>query len=212
MTEFWEKSFVEKQEMWGLEPSNTSVIVADFFAEKNLKDILIPGIGYGRNARPFIQNNMEVTGIEISQTAINIARQNGINNKIYHGSVSNMPFENELYDGIASFSLIHLLNEDERKKFINNCYNQLKPGGYMVFTAVSEKSPMYGKGTKLAENYYEMPYGVKLFFYNSKSIEKEFGNYGLIDFVDIDEVNENNSPINVLMIKCQKLADNRKIL
>ncbi len=190
----------------GGKPSNTSVIVANYFDEKNLKDILIPGIGYGRNAKPFIQHNMEVTGIEISQTAINIARENKVNNKIYHGSVLDMPFENKLYDGIASFSLIHLLNEDERKEFIDNCYNQLKPGGYMVFTAVSEKSPMYGKGTKFTENYYEMPYGVKLFFYNSKLIEKQFGDYGLIDFVDIDEVNEDKPPINVLMIKCQKVS------
>ena len=209
MTEFWEKSFVEKQEMWGHEPSNTAVMTADFFMEKNLKDILIPGIGYGRNAKPFVQNDMEVTGIEISQTAIAIARKNGFKNKIYHGSVSNMPFGNELYDGIASFSLIHLLDEEERKKFIRDCYSQLKPGGYMIFTAVSEKAPMYGKGTKLAENYYEMPYGVKLFFYNARSIEKEFGNYGLIDFTDLDEVNENSASINVFMIKCQKSADGR---
>ncbi|WP_099189620.1 class I SAM-dependent methyltransferase [Tepidibacter mesophilus] len=207
MSEFWEKSFAEKQAMWGVEPSSTAIIVADYFAENNLKDILIPGIGYGRNVKPFIDNNMEVTGIEISQTAINIATQNGINNKIYHGSVSDMPFENKLYDGIASFSLIHLLNEDERKKFINDCYNQLKPGGYMIFTSVSEKAPMHGNGTKLAENYYETAYGVKLFFYDSKSIEKEFGNYGLVDFVEIDDIYKDNPdkpPVNFLMIKCRK--------
>lgn len=207
MSEFWEKSFSEKQAMWGFEPSSTAIVVADYFAENNLKDILIPGVGYGRNIKPFVDNNMEVTGIEISQTAINIAIENGINNKIYHGSVSDMPFENKLYDGVASFALIHLLNEDERKKFINDCYNHLKPGGYMIFTAVSEKAPMYGNGTKLAENYYETTYGVKLFFYNSKSIEKEFGNYGLIDFVEIDDIYKDNPdkpPVKFLMIKCRK--------
>lgn len=207
MSEFWETSFAEKQAMWGFEPSSTAIIVADFFAENNLKDILIPGIGYGRNVKPFMHNNMEVTGIEISQTAINIARQNGINNKIYHGSVSDMPFESKLYDGVASFALIHLLNEYERKKFINDCYNHLKPGGYMIFTAVSEKAPMYGNGTKLADNYYETPYGVKLFFYDSKSIEKEFRNYGLVDFVEIDDISKENPdkpPLNFLMIKCRK--------
>lgn len=207
MSDFWEKSFVEKQAMWGFQPSNIAIIVADFFTENNIKDILIPGIGYGRNVKPFIDNNIEVTGIEISQTAINISRQNGIDNKIFHGSVSNMPFENKLYDGVVSFALIHLLNEDERKKFINDCYNHLKPGGYMIFTAVSEKAPMYANGTKLAENYYETTYGVNLFFYNSKSIEKEFGNYGLVDFVEIDEIykeNPNKSSVNFLIIKCRK--------
>jgi SAM-dependent methyltransferase len=207
MSEFWEKSFVEKQAMWGFEPSSTAIIVADYFAKKNLKDILIPGIGYGRNAKPFIDNNMEVTGIEISQTAINIARQNGINNKIYHGSVSDMPFENKYYDGVASFALIHLLNENDRKKFINDCYNHLKPGGYMIFTAVSEKAPMYGSGKKISENYFETTHGVKLFFYNFKSIEKEFGNYGLVDYREIDETYKDNPdkpPVTFLMIRCRK--------
>ncbi|AGF57232.1 SAM-dependent methyltransferase [Clostridium saccharoperbutylacetonicum] len=207
MSEFWERSFAEKQAMWGLEPSSTAIIVSDYFAENNLKDILIPGVGYGRNIKPFIDNNMEVTGIEISRTAINIAKKNGINNKIYHGSVSDMPFENKLYDGVASFALIHLLNEAERKKFINDCYNHLKPGGYMIFTAVSEKTPMYGNGTKLDENYYETTYGVKLFFYNSKSIEKEFENYGLVDFVEVDDMYKDNPdkpPVKFLMIKCRK--------
>lgn len=51
---------------------------------------------------------------------------------MYHGSVNEMPFDNKLYDGIFSHALLHLLNGQEREKFIEDCYNQLKPGGYMV--------------------------------------------------------------------------------
>ena len=43
-----------------------------------------------------------------------------------------MPFDTNLYDGIFSHALLHLLNEQEREKFIKDCYNQLKHGGYMV--------------------------------------------------------------------------------
>jgi hypothetical protein len=32
--EFWEKSFVEKQEMWGFEPSNSTVLTKDFFVQR----------------------------------------------------------------------------------------------------------------------------------------------------------------------------------
>ncbi len=149
MTEFWEKSFTEKQTMWGFKPSKSAIITKDFFVKNNIKDILIPGIGYGRNAKIFIDNNINVTGIEISKTAIDLARQCGININIYHGSVGDMPFEDKLYEGIFSYALIHLLNESERKKFISDCYNQLKQDGYMIFTAVSKKAPMFGKVKKL---------------------------------------------------------------
>ena len=54
MTEFLEASFIEKQTMWGFEPAYSAIIAADYFIERNLKDILLPGIGYGRNAKVFI--------------------------------------------------------------------------------------------------------------------------------------------------------------
>jgi len=140
MTEFWESSFIEKQTMWGFEPSDSVIFTKDFFLEKKIKDILIPGIGYGRNAKVFIENGINVTGIEISKTAIELARKSGLDDiSIYHGSVTDMPFESKLYDGIFCYALIHLLNNHERKKFIKDCYNQLKPNGYMIFTTFQRK-------------------------------------------------------------------------
>jgi SAM-dependent methyltransferase len=208
MTEFWESSFIENQMMWGFEPSDSAIMTKDFFVEKNVKDILIPGIGYGRNAKVFIDNGINVTGIEISKTAINLARQNGLNISIFHGSVNDMPFDDKLYDGIFCYALIHLLNNRERDKFIIDCYNQLKPNGYMIFTTISKEAPMFGKGKQLDKDYFEIMDGVKMFFYDSDSIRQEFGKYGLIEFFEIIEPHKNNEskpPFKFIMIKCQKV-------
>ena len=95
MTEFWEENFIEKQEMWGLEPSRSAVLTKDFFAQEAVKNILIPGIGYGRNAQVFRDNGITVTGIEISKTAIELARKHfGARITIHHGSVTDLPFDN----------------------------------------------------------------------------------------------------------------------
>lgn len=207
MTEFWEESFIEKQTMWGFEPADSAILTKDFFLEKKIKDILIPGIGYGRNAKVFSDNGINVTGIEISKTAIELAKQNGLDFKIHHGSVTDMPFDNKLYDGIFCFALIHLLGEDERQKLIKECYNQLNPNGYMIFTTISKKTPMYGKGEEISKDRFQMPYGVKLFFYDSDSVKEEFGQYGLVEFSEIDEPNKeskNAPPLNFIFIKCKK--------
>ncbi|HGH7181756.1 class I SAM-dependent methyltransferase [Bacillus cereus] len=206
--EFWESSFIEKQTMWGFEPTDSAILTKDFFLEKNVKDILIPGIGYGRNAKVFIDNSINVTGIEISKTAIDLAKQNGLEGiSIHHGSVNNMPFDSKLYDGIFSHALLHLLNKHEREKFIKDCYNQLKPGGYMVFTTVSKKAPMYRKGKELDQDYFEVMEGVKMFFYDPESINQDFNKYGLVQVSEIDEPNKNmvdKPSINFIMITCQK--------
>jgi SAM-dependent methyltransferase len=207
MTEFWESSFIEKQMMWGFEPSDSAILTKNFFLEKKVKDILIPGIGYGRNAKNFYDNGINVTGIEISKTAIDLARQNGLDFKIYHGSVTDMPFDNKLYDGIFCYALIHLLNNRERKKLIKDCYSQLKPNGYMIFTTVSKKAPMFGKGRQLSKDRFEIMKGVKMFFYDSDSVKREFGKYGLIEFSEIDEPSknmENKPPLKFIIIKCKK--------
>ncbi|WP_459502688.1 class I SAM-dependent methyltransferase [Bacillus sp. C1] len=207
MTEFWESSFIENQMMWGFEPSDSAILAKDFFLEKKVKDILIPGIGYGRNAKVFIDNGIDVTGIEISKTAIELARQHELNTRVFHGSVTDMPFDNKLYDGIFCYALIHLLNKREREKFIEDCYNQLKPNGYMIFTTISKEAPMFGKGKQLGKDYFEIMEGIKMFFYDFDSIKQEFGKYGLIEFSGIVEPHknmENKPPFKFIMVKCQK--------
>ncbi|WP_206684022.1 methyltransferase domain-containing protein [Pontibacter beigongshangensis] len=55
---------------------------------------MIPGFGYGRNAKAFTDNVFSVTGIEVSETAISLARKYyGDDVKVYHGSVSAMPLD-----------------------------------------------------------------------------------------------------------------------
>lgn len=197
--EFWETAFNEKREMWGFEPSKSAVLAKDLFVRESVKSILIPGIGYGRNAQIFINNGIAVTGIEISKTAIEMAEKHyGANMTIYHGSVTDMPFDNNKYDGIFCYALIHLLDSSERAKLIHDCYNQLAENGCMVFTVISKEAHTYGQGTLVSKDRYEMFGGVKMFFYDVASIHAEFDSAGLFEIMEITE----NYPF--FLIKCRK--------
>lgn len=185
---FWESSFHEKKEMWGFEPAKSAVWTKDFFVGKSVKNVLIPGIGYGRNAQIFTESGMKVTGIEISKTAIDLARTHyGPDMAIHHGSVTDMPFDNKLYDGIFCYALIHLLNRNERKKLIRDCYHQLSDNGYMVFTVISKEAHTYGQGKLISKDRYELFGGVNMFFYDRESIHAEFGKAGLCEIREIHE-------------------------
>lgn len=199
MTEFWEEAFKDKQEMWGFEPAQSSIAAKDFFVQQNIKNVLIPGIGYGRNARVFVDHGMAVTGIEISQTAIDLAHKHfGSDLTVYKGSVTEMPFDDNLYDGIFCHGLIYLLDRDEREKLIQDCFNQLEENGYMIFTAITKNAQTYGHGTMVSKDRFEMFGGVKIFFYDKKTIYKEFGLFGLLEVIEITE----NYPF--YFIKCKK--------
>ncbi len=199
MAEFWEEAFKDKKEMWGSEPAKSTILTNDFFVEKNIQNILIPGIGYGRNAKIFRDNGIAVTGIEISQTAINLAHEHFGNDLIiHHGSVIEMPFDNKLFDGIFCYGLIYLLDQEERVKLIQDCYNQLSENGYMVFTAITKDAQTFGQGTEISKDRFEMFGGVKIFFYDKETIEEEFGRFGLFEITEVIE----NYPFH--LIKCKK--------
>lgn len=199
MTEFWEKSFIDNQEMWGFEPAKSTVLTNDFFIEQNVKNVLIPGIGYGRNAQIFKDNGMTVTGIEISQTAIDLARKHfGSDLLIHHGSVTEMPFDNNLYDGIYCYALIHLLDKNERIKLIQDCFNQLTENGVMVFTTITKQAQIYGRGSCIAKDQFKISDGLKMFFYDRESIQEEFANAGLFEITEVDDVYP------FYLIKCKK--------
>lgn len=207
MTEYWESRFKEESAMWKFEPSDSAIITMDLFKSKGMNKILIPGFGYGRNAKLFYDNGFEVTGIEISQSAIDLAKLNGLNCKIHHGSVVSMPFDNEQYDGIFCYALIHLLNKNERRKFIVSCYQQLKSQGLMIFTVVSTEASMYGNGRRLSKDRFEIMKGLNVYFYDSESVEKEFADFGLIEFKDIAEPikhMDGQEPLKCKYVVCRK--------
>ncbi|MBK8807499.1 MAG: class I SAM-dependent methyltransferase [Bacteroidales bacterium] len=208
MTEFWESSFRDKQVMWGWEPTPSAIMALELFKKHDLNNILIPGFGYGRNGKIFIDNGLNVTGIEISQTAIDLAKTHfGESLNIHHGSVNDMPFDQEHFDGIFCYALIHLLNQEERENLIKNCYNQLIANGYMLFVAISKKDARYGQGKEIGIDTFQSPIGVTFFFYDADSVEKEFGKFGLVEaeeIVEPENVLANKPSLRFWKILCKK--------
>lgn len=208
MSEFWEKMFQKIGAIWQFESADSAIYVRNLFKENEFLKILIPGVGYGRNAKIFVESGFDVSGIEISETAIRLARENGLNFPIHHDSVTQMPFENSVYDGIYCYALIHLLNQNERRQFLKNCYNQIRQGGIMVFVTVSKNYKMYGNGKLISKDRFRIDNGLSVFFYDSESIEREFSPFGLVEYREIEEPMkhiENEEPMKFWMVVCRKI-------
>jgi len=207
MSEYWESRFEKEGAMWKYEPSESALLALKIFKSKKINKILIPGVGYGRNAKIFYGQGFEITGIEISKSAIAIAKQHSLNFRIHHGSVTNMPFDKEKFDGIFCYSLIHLLNRSERKNFLKSCYLQLKTRGLMIFVVVSKNKDIFGSGKILSKDRYEISKGLKVFFYDEKTIKKEFSVFGMLKYNYIFEpikYMEDQKPIKMIWVLCEK--------
>ncbi|GGK15519.1 methyltransferase [Yeosuana aromativorans] len=209
MPEFWESVYKSNERMWGENPTDNARNVLAFLQKHNIKNLLIPGFGYGRNAKVFYDEGFDVTGIEISKTAIERARNYfGSAVTIHHGSVTEMPFDTNQYQSIYCYSLIHLLNAADRKKLIADCYAQLKPNGIMVFVALSTNDKRFGLGEELDKNTFHSPQGLTLYFYDEASIQAAFGNYHIIEAKEINEPEENPNEKHWMIVCEKKTAHN----
>jgi SAM-dependent methyltransferase len=211
MTEYWESRFKNEGAMWQFEPSDSALITIKHFMLNKINEILIPGFGYGRNAKLFIEKGFKVTGIEISGSAIELARENNIQCIIHHGSVISMPFDSKQYEGIFCYALIHLLNKRERHNFLKSCFAQLKNEGIMIFTVASNYNSLFGKGIKLSRNRFEIAKGLKVYFYDDDSVLKEFEEFGMVECTDLQEpvkFMKGEEPVKMKFVICKKQERN----
>lgn len=207
MLEYWESLFKSEGAMWKFEPSDSALLALEIFNSKKIINILIPGVGYGRNAKVFYNNGFSLTGIEISESAINLAKINGLDFKIHYGSVTNMPFDDKKFDGIFCYALLHLLNKKERMNFLKSCYNQLKKDGLMIFVVVSKQASIYGMGKQLSKDRFKIMNGLNVYFYDSSSVEREFSHFELIEQRDLDEPIKHmigEKPLKCIFVICKK--------
>ena len=186
--------FNEGGKIWGEKPSNTAFYALDLFKRHNLNKILIPGAGYGRNAKLFTDSNLEVVGIEVSKSAINIAKKFNPKTRFFHGSVLDMPFEDEKYDGIYCFNVLHLFLKNARVLFLSKCYNQLKTGGFDFFVVFSDKERSFGKGKQVEENTFESKLGRPVHYFTESDLRKHFREFSVIE-AGIIEDTENHGEL-----------------
>ncbi len=192
--EYWNNRYLDKGKIWGNKPSQTAIYALNLFKKYNIKKILIPGSGYGRHTKFFSKTNYEVTGIEISDTALKIAKKFDTKSKLFLGSVLNMPFNNEIYDGIFCYNVLHLLFKNERVLFIEKCYSQLRENGLAFFTVFSEQEDSFGKGTKVEENTFESKPYRPTHYFTEPDLLKHFNSFSVIE-TDIIEENENHGDL-----------------
>ncbi len=105
------------------------------------KTVLDAGCGTGRNANHIADMGGTVTGIDISPTAITIAKEAAQEKKVY-ATYYVMDMGQELIFPDASFDLAldvtssNSLTETERAAYLKEMHRVLKPGGFMFVKAL----------------------------------------------------------------------------
>ena len=188
MQDYWDWRFLREGYIWSERPSESAKYANRLFNKYNIIDLLILGIGYGRNSLPFLESGYSVSGIEISEVALELLKNSELSNKIkiFKGSLIDMPFEDVKYDAIFSFNVLHLFNRNDRQTIIEKCKEQLNPNGLIFFTVMSELEPGYGEGIKIEENTFAKK-GKPVHYFTDEDLKQHFNKFEIIESDLIDE-------------------------
>ncbi len=181
MKDYWNKRFQAEGKIWGESPSRTAYHALGLFQKNDVNRLLVPGSGYGRNSRLFSGSGFDVTGIEISAAAVDIARNFDPLSRFYRTSVLDMSFDTDTYDAIYCFNVLHLFMEKERRVFIRQCTGKVRENGIMYFTVFSEKESSYGKGAEVENNTFESKPGRPVHYFTDNDIKAHFRNNEIIE-------------------------------
>jgi len=133
------------------------------------------GCGTGNYAIYLSGKGFEVTGIDISQTAVNIACENakkkGIKCSFIAADILGDLYKvKETFDFAYDWELLHHIFPEKRAKYIKNVSGILNPGGKYLSVCFSEKDPQFGGTGK----YRETPLGTVLYFSSENEMRSLF--------------------------------------
>ena len=185
--EYWESRFKEEGKIWGESPSQSAHGALKLFLANNVKTVLVPGSGYGRNTKLFSASSLDVTGIEISETAYKLASQFDPRSKFFKRTVLDMSFDNNQYDAIYCFNVLHLFRQPERELFLNQCIGKLKERGLVYFVVFSNEESTFGQGQETEPNTFESKPGRPVHYCTEADLRQHFHDFKIIDIGTIQD-------------------------
>ena len=208
-SQYWEKNFSSKPEMFGLEPSIPAKKSLELFKKQNITKIIELGAGLGRDTIFFAQNSIHVKALDYSLSGIKAINKkaeklnssNFISTKIFDVR-EKLPFEDNSVEACFSHMLycMALVNND-LENLNQEIHRILKPKGINIYTVRHTNDGDFKKGIHRGEDLYENDGFIVHFFSKDKvkSLLKGFEN------ISIDEFEEGGFPRKLYFVVNKKL-------
>lgn len=167
---YWEGRYQEEGEIWGENPCGAAVEAAEICKSLGLSKVLVPGCGYGRNARCLARQGLGVTGFDISPWAVEKARQEAaaqvLRIEYSVADILHPPSITGSFDGIFTFNLLHLFGREDRSAVASWFRETLRQGGLLILTSMSLNDPDFAKGEEVDRHTFESKKGRPVFYFD----------------------------------------------
>lgn len=133
------------------------------------------GCGTGNYSTCLAQKGFNVTGIDFSAIAINLAKEKALKKEVKCNFqpvdvLADMDVLKEKFDFAFDWEVLHHIFPQRRKQFIQNIHSVLSEGGKYLSVCFSEEDEHFGGGGKVRKT----PIGTTLYFSSEDELIKLF--------------------------------------
>ena len=193
-SQYWEKSFLSKPEMFGLKPSIAAVNSLKTFKQNNINNIIEIGAGLGRDTIFFAKNGINIEALDYSPAAIKIIKKKAEENKLSTSIKTKifdirkkLPYKNISIEACFSHMLYCMaLSTSELKNLNSEILRILKPGGINIFTVRHLEDGDYKNGIHRGEDLYEND-GYVVHFFSKEKVEKISEGFKILEIKKFEE-------------------------
>ena len=193
-SQYWEKNFLSKPEMFGLEPSEAAINTLKIFKEQNIEKIVELGAGLGRDSIFFAKNLIHVSALDYSFAAIKTINKKASENKLSNFISTKifdvrkkLPFKDNSIEACFSHMLYCMALSTTELKYLNNeICRILKPGGLNIYTVRHTGDGDYKNGIHIGENLYEND-GFIVHFFSEEKVRNIADGFNVINIENFDE-------------------------
>jgi len=204
----WQKTFIQKPEMFGSGPSQPARAAAELFEKEGKTRILELGGGQGRDTLFFARAGFHVHVLDYSDSAVDAiaqkARQQelaGSVTALRHDVRDPLLFDDESFDGCYSHMLYCMaLTTAELEWLSAEVRRVLRPDGLHVYTVRHAGDPDYGAGIHRGEGMYEVG-GFIVHFFSKEKVAHLAKGYKILG---IDEFEEGQLPRKLFRVTLRK--------
>lgn len=188
MTEW---NLILREKWYSLEEPDESVVNFVAFLKKKDKKlrVLDLGCGAGRHQVYMAKQGIEVHGVDLSETGINLSNERLERQKLdaylVKCDMGLLPYMDFCFDAVISLHTIYHQRLKGIQETISEIHRILRKKGLLLVNFLSKRSYSYGKGAKVEENTFVEQEGIEKgvlhHFTNKEEIEHLFKNFKIVN-------------------------------
>jgi len=157
-TSLWDARYAASGALWGHFPALSAEETWWRLRAEGARRVLVSGCAYGRHVAYFARRGFDVTGIDASQAAIDMAhdaaRADRLRVSLARASAARMPFSDGSFDAVYDHDLLHHLSAADRVATLAEYRRVLRPGGLLSVSVLSTTDPEFGIGPEIEPGTY----------------------------------------------------------